>query len=220
MAAETGPGPCVRGDGNGCPGAAARPGRSRSVVPTSRHAVVGISSGVQPGSGGVPGHRKGTIDRAGPRADWPEQWQRQRAVESREILRSENIGYLIRALHGHGLPTPRDDREQDVIGRMADTLSLAEAVYLIKVATLRAHNQLRQRRLANVREACNQVLDRLDWYLDQITNGKAEPKALTGLPAPCSMVATTFFCTALGRASALHERAEPLDPPQSTKPTR
>lgn len=95
----------------------------------------------------------------------------------------------------------------------------AEAVYLIETATERTHEQLRQGHLANVREATNQVLDRLRWCLRQITTGEAEPKALTALPAPCSIVATTFFRTALGRDSALHERAEPLALPPATEPT-
>ena len=62
------------------------------------------------------------------------------------------------------------------MGRMADTLTLAEAVYLIEAATGRAHEQLRQGQLADVREATNQVLQRLRWYLGQITAGEAEPK--------------------------------------------
>jgi hypothetical protein len=71
------------------------------------------------------------------------------------------------------------------MGRLADTLTLAEAVYLIETATGRAHGQLRRGHLVNVREATNQVLQRLRWYLRQITTGEAEPKALTTLPAPC-----------------------------------
>ncbi|EHR53575.1 hypothetical protein FHU38_005213 [Saccharomonospora amisosensis] len=128
-------------------------------------------------------------------------------------MHAENTGYLIRALHEHGLPTPRHDLERDIMGRLADTLTLAEAAYLIETATERAHEQLRQGHLANVREATNQALERLRWYLRQITTGEAEPKALTALPTPCSIVATTFFRTALGRDSALHERADPLTPP-------
>lgn len=150
---------------------------------------------------------------------WPERWHQQRTVECRKLLHAENTGYLIRALHEHGLPAPRHDLERDIMGRLADTLTLAEAVYLIETATERAHEQLRQGHLANVREATNQVLDRLRWYLCQITAGEAEPKALTTLPAPCSIVATTFFRTAMRRDSALHERADPLTLPPATEAT-